>query len=195
MHKARLEAFSDGVIAIILTIMVLELKVPKEPTLEALAQLWPVWVAYALSYYNVFVLWVAHHEAFGRIGTVSREVLFANGLFLFCVSLIPFATAFAGEEHWLSALPVGVYGLVMLSVSLTFGRLRMKMAAHSTSSDAQVAAHHLSEGWRSYRQAFFFLVGAASAWAHPRIGLILFVAIPVALRVLRSFQGPAARAV
>jgi uncharacterized membrane protein len=84
MHKARLEAFSDGVIAIILTIMVLELKVPKEPTLEALAQLWPVWVAYALSYYNVFVLWVTHHEAFGRIGTVSREVLFANGLFCSC---------------------------------------------------------------------------------------------------------------
>jgi uncharacterized membrane protein len=190
MHKARLEAFSDGVIAIILTIMVLELKVPKEPTLEVLAQLWPVWVAYALSYYNVFVLWVAHHDAFGRIGTVSREVLFANGLFLFCASLIPFATAFAGEEHWSSALPVGVYGLVLLSVSLTFGRLRMKMAAHSTSSDAQAAAHQLSEGRRCYRQALFFLVGAASALAHPRIGLILFVAIPIALRVIRSFQSP-----
>ena len=188
MHKGRLEAFSDGVIAIILTIMVLELKAPKEPTLAALSQLWPIWLAYALSYYNVFVLWANHHEAFAHVGEIDRGVLFANGSFLFCASLIPFATAFAGEEHWSSPLPVVLYGLVMLAVSLTFGRLQMKLSAQS--ADIQASAHNRSTAKRSYRLAFLFLVGSASALAHPRLGLLFFVAIPIGLRIVRGFRPP-----
>ncbi len=186
MPKSRLEAFSDGVIAIILTIMVLELKVPKEATLAALGDLWPVWLAYALSYYNVFILWVNHHDAFARVEEVDRGVLLANGSFLFCASLIPFATAFAGEEHWSSPLPVVIYGLVMLAVSLTFGRLQARLSAHC--GDSQAAARNSAGAARSYRLALLFLAGSGAAVVHPRLGLFLFVAIPVALRVARGYR-------
>nr|WP_316639115.1 TMEM175 family protein [uncultured Roseateles sp.] len=186
MHKGRFEAFSDGVIAIILTIMVLELKVPKEPTLAALSQLWPVWLAYALSYYNVFVLWADHHETFSHVTEIDRGVLYANGLFLFCSSLIPFATAFSGEEHWSSPLPVVLYGLVMLAVSLTFGRLRTKVS--NQTQDHKISAQIRKDAKHSYGMAFFFLVGSAAALAHPRLGLILFVAIPITRRIARGFR-------
>jgi uncharacterized membrane protein len=188
MHKGRLEAFSDGVIAIILTIMVLELKVPKDPTLAGLSQLWPVWLAYVLSYYNVFVLWANHHDAFTRVAEIDRGILFANGSFLFCVSLVPFATAFAGEEHWSSPLPVVLYGLVMLAVSLTFARLRMKLSAHST--DPQASARSSRDAKHGYRLALLFLAGSASALAYPRLGIVFFVAIPITLRVLQVVRPP-----
>ena len=186
MHKGRLEAFSDGVIAIILTIMVIDLKAPKEPTLEALSHLWPVWLAYALSYYNIFVLWVSHHDVFSHVHEIDRGVLSANGLFLFCMSLIPFATAFAGEEHWSSPLPVVLYGLVMLAATLTFGRLRLKISTVSSEPAGSVQLH--SDVRRSYRLAFFFLAGSASALVYPRLGLLLFVAAPIALRLARGIK-------
>lgn len=186
MHKQRLEAFSDGVIAIILTIMVLELKVPKEASLEALGLLWPVWVAYALSYYNVFVLWVNHHDALLHVSEIDRGILFANGLFLFCASLIPFATAFAGEEHWSTPVPVVLYGGVMVSVSLSLGHLRMKLSRRAVSP--QTAAQAQTEARRSYRLALFFLAAALSAFAHPRLGLVVFVAIPIVLRVASGLR-------
>lgn len=186
MHKGRFEAFSDGVIAIILTIMVLELKVPREPTLDALAQLWPVWIAYALSYYNVFSLWVEHHEALMLATEVDRPVLFANGLFLFCASLIPFATAFAGEAHWSARLPVVLYGLVMVAVSLTLARLRSTVARFGLHAEA--AAANQGGARRAGRQALYFLAGSLAALAHPRLGLVLFVAIPVGLRIAKGMR-------
>ena len=124
MEKNRLEAFSDGVIAIILTIMVLELKVPKETTFDALGNLWPVYFAYAMSYLNVFFVWLYHHSIFSTLEEVDLPLLLANGLLLFFVSLVPFATAYAGESHWTAPLPVIIYGLVMVAVSLAFVRLR-----------------------------------------------------------------------
>jgi uncharacterized membrane protein len=184
MHKQRLEAFSDGVIAIILTIMVLELKVPKEATLEALGQLWPVWLAYALSYYNVFVLWVHHHDALSQAADIDRGVLFANGHFLFCTSLIPFATAFAGEEHWSSPIPVVLYGLIMAAVSVTLCRLRTRLASHVL--NPELAEQALAQAKHSKRLALLFIAGALAALARPRLGLIVFVAIPLVLRIARA---------
>jgi uncharacterized membrane protein len=186
MHKDRIEAFSDGVIAIILTIMVLELRVPKEATLEALGQLWPVWLAYALSYFTVFMLWVDHHEALALAFEMDRGILFANALLLFCASLIPFATAFAGEDHWSSPLPVTLYGIVMASVSLTLGRLLARVAKRASSPDA--GAQGRSEARRSYRSAGFFLAASLAALTHPRLGLAVLVAIPISLRAVRSFR-------
>src|SRR5438045_2430802 len=83
MNKNRLESFSDGVIAIILTIMVLELKLPREPTFEGLGQLWPVYFAYLLSFANVFLMWVSHHEIVGSVRTINYTLIFANGVTLF----------------------------------------------------------------------------------------------------------------
>ena len=125
MNKNRFESFSDGVIAIILTIMVLELKVPQEPTLAALRNYWPVYVAYLLSFGNVFMMWVAHHDIVASIRTVDHPLLFANGVLLFFMSLVPFALAFASETHWSEPIPVALYGAVMLASSGGFVCLRL----------------------------------------------------------------------
>lgn len=183
MHKGRLEAFSDGVIAIILTIMVLDLKVPKDHSLAGLLQLWPIWLAYVLSYYNVLVLWANHHEALARVDRIDRTGLFANGTFLFCMSLIPFATAYAGEEHWSEPLPVVLYGVVMLLVSVSFGRLRMKLAGHC--DNAAAAEVNRRSAKAGFRRAVLFFAGAAAALAHPRLGLVFFVAIPLGVGLYR----------
>ncbi len=188
MNKNRFEAFSDGVIAIILTIMVLDLKVPKEPTLDALGHLWPVYVAYALSYGNVFFVWLNHHDIFASLEKINRRLLLSNGVLLFVVSLIPFTTAFASESHWTAPLPVVAYGMVMIAVSLAFVRLRI-IASQST-IDPQVQAHHRLEARISLLFAVTFLVGALCAWFLPQSALLLYAAAPVARALRRSFIRP-----
>ncbi len=184
MEKNRLEAFSDGVIAIILTIMVLDLKVPKEPTLESMGQLWPVYFAYALSYGNVFFVWLNHHDIFATLGEVDRPLLLGNGLLLFCVSLVPFVTSFASETHWTAPLPVILYGLVMVAVSLAFVRLRAIASRHA--QDEAARAHQLAEVRISLLFAGAFLLGAVCAWFAPRSALVLYAGAPLARGLLRS---------
>ncbi len=111
MHKGRLEAFSDGVIAIIITIMVLELKVPQGHDLEALLPLLPVFLSYVLSFINVGIYWNNHHHLFQIIKDVNGAVLWANLHLLFWLSLFPFVTAWMGET-WLQPAPVAAYGVV-----------------------------------------------------------------------------------
>ena len=108
MGKTRLEAFSDGVIAIIITIMVLELKVPHGDTWADLAKLWPVFVSYVLSFINVGIYWNNHHHMLHAVKVVDGAILWANMHFLFWLSLMPFATGWMGENHF-SSLPVAVY--------------------------------------------------------------------------------------
>jgi uncharacterized membrane protein len=185
MEKNRLEAFSDGVIAIILTIMVLDLKVPKEHTFAALALAWPVFGAYSLSYWNVFLIWLNHHSIFSTLDSVNPALLKANGLLLFTMSLIPFATAFASESHWTEPVPVVIYGVVMASVSLAFAHLR-RMAARSAGT-APLKAHHLVESRISLWMLVIFLLGSTAAWFAPRAGLLLYALIPLARRAHRRF--------
>ena len=97
-ETGRIEAFSDGVIAIIITIMVLELRPPEHPTLEGLVRLWPVLLAYALSFVQVGVYWVNHHQLLDRAEVSSNALRWANMLWLFCLSLIPFGTAPPGQR-------------------------------------------------------------------------------------------------
>src|ERR1700747_345762 len=111
MGKSRLEAFSDGVIAIIITIMVLELKAPHEPTLEALRPLIPVFLSYALSFLYVGIYWNNHHHLLQAARRVSGSILWANLHLLFWLSLIPFATAWMDENHYAS-VPTMLYGAV-----------------------------------------------------------------------------------
>ena len=112
MNKSRLEAFSDGVIAIIITIMVLELKVPHGATLSELRPLLPVFLSYVLSFVNVGIYWNNHHHMLHACRQVSAGVLWANLHLLFWLSLMPFATGWMGENHFAS-LPTAVYGLVL----------------------------------------------------------------------------------
>ena len=119
MGKTRLEAFSDGVIAIIITIMVLELKVPHGDSLEALRPLLPVFLSYVLSFVYVGIYWNNHHHMLHACSDVSGAVLWANLHFLFWLSLFPFATAWMGENHF-AAQPLALYGLVLLMAAIAY---------------------------------------------------------------------------
>jgi uncharacterized membrane protein len=119
MEKDRLLAFSDGVLAVVITIMVLELKAPREPTLMALASDAPTFLAYVLSFIYVGIYWNNHHHYFALASEVSGKVLWANLHLLFWLSLIPFTTSWLGE-HPASPAPVAVYGLSLLMPALAW---------------------------------------------------------------------------
>ena len=119
MGKARLEAFSDGVIAIIITIMVLELKVPHEPSLEALVPIIPVFLSYVLSFIFVGIYWNNHHHMIHATRKVTGSILWANLHLLFWLSVVPFATAWMGENHY-EWVPTALYGVVLLMAAIAF---------------------------------------------------------------------------
>jgi len=119
MPKGRLEAFSDGVIAIIITIMVLELKVPHETTIEALKPILPVFLSYVLSFIYVGIYWNNHHHMMHVARGVTGGVLWANLHLLFWLSLIPFVTGWMGENHF-EAVPSALYGVVLLMAGVAY---------------------------------------------------------------------------
>lgn len=126
MNKTRLEAFSDGVIAIIITIMVLELRPPASSTLHDAAAVIPSWLRYALSFVYVGIYWVNHHAMLDRVRSVDWAALWANLHLLFWMSLIPFVTAWAGE-HPMASAPVALYGVVLLMCSISFMLLSWRL--------------------------------------------------------------------
>ena len=119
MGKGRVEAFTDGVIAIIITIMVLELKVPHAPSMDAVISQWPVFLSYILSFVYVGIYWNNHHHMLHVVKHVDGRVLWANLHLLFWLSLIPFVTSWMSEEHF-AALPVALYGAVLLMAALAW---------------------------------------------------------------------------
>ncbi len=119
MHKTRLEAFSDGVLAIIITIMVLEMKVPHGEDLAALQPLLPVFFSYVLSFLYVGIYWNNHHHMLQAAQRVSGGVLWANLHLLFWLSLFPFVTGWMGENHF-AALPTALYGIVLLMAAIAY---------------------------------------------------------------------------
>ena len=127
MGKGRLEAFSDGVIAIIITIMVLELKAPHDGTVRGLLALWPVFLSYALSFLVVAIMWVNHHHLMHAVRRVDGPLLWWNNGLLFWMSLIPFSTAFLGD-HLRSPLALSVYAANLGSTALAFVLLRGAVA-------------------------------------------------------------------
>lgn len=119
MQKNRLEAFSDGVLAIIITIMVLELKVPHGDNLTALWPLYPVLLSYVLSFIYLGIYWNNHHHMLHTVRQVNGGVLWANLHLLFWLSLVPFTTGWMGENHF-AAIPVAVYGVVLLMAAVAY---------------------------------------------------------------------------
>ena len=124
MGKARLEAFSDGVIAIIITIMVLELKVPEGETLEALKPLAPVFISYILSFIFVGIYWNNHHHLLHVVKRISAGIMWANLNLLFWLSLVPFATAWLGENHF-EPFPVSLYAVLLDLCGVAFTILQL----------------------------------------------------------------------
>ena len=128
MTKARLEAFSDGVIAILITIMVLDLKVPRGGELAALRPVLPVFLTYVLSYVIVGIYWVNHHHLLHATTRVDGRVLWANLHLLFWLSLVPFVTGWMGENHF-SSVPTALYGAVLLASAVAYELLQRTIIA------------------------------------------------------------------
>ena len=128
MSKGRLEAFSDGVIAILITIMVLELKVPSGADLQALRPVVPVFLAYVLSFVVLGIYWNNHHHMLHATDRINGKVLWANLHLLFWLSLIPFVTGWLGDNHS-AALPAAVYGVVMLGAAIAYYVLQQTIIA------------------------------------------------------------------
>ena len=123
MGKNRLEAFSDGVLAIIITSMVLELKVPHGDSLQALKPLLPVFLGYVLSFIYIAIYWNNHHHLMHTVEHISASILWANMHLLFWLSLVPFATAWMGENHFAS-LPTALYGFILLMAGFAYWLLQ-----------------------------------------------------------------------
>jgi uncharacterized membrane protein len=119
MSKGRLEAFSDGVIAILITIMVLELKIPHRDDLRALGPVVPVFLTYVLSYVYLGIYWNNHHHMLHATSRINGKILWANLHLLFWLSLVPFVTGWMGENHF-AAVPTAVYGAVMLAAGVAY---------------------------------------------------------------------------
>src|SRR4030088_1460797 len=119
MHKTRLEAFSDGVVAILITIMVLELHLPDGAGWESLRVVWPTFCAYVLSFIYLGIYWNNHHHLFHSTRNVNGAILWANLHLLFWLSLFPFTTGWAGENH-LAPTPTAVYGFVLLMAAIAY---------------------------------------------------------------------------
>jgi len=128
VHKTRLEAFSDGVIAIIITIMVLELKVPHGAEWSDLRELLPVFISYVLSFVYVAIYWNNHHHLLHTAQKVNGPILWANTHLLFWLSLVPFATGWMGENHF-ATLPVALYGIVLLMAAVAYYVLSLTLIA------------------------------------------------------------------
>jgi uncharacterized membrane protein len=128
MNKNRLEAFSDGVLAIIITIMVLELKVPHSAGIEALAQLFPVFLSYVLSFVYLGIYWNNHHHMLHASRKVTGSILWANLHLLFWLSLVPFATGWMGENRF-AAAPSAIYGAVLLMAAIAYWILQQLIIA------------------------------------------------------------------
>ncbi|HET9730862.1 MAG TPA: TMEM175 family protein, partial [Acidimicrobiia bacterium] len=135
MHKGRLEAFSDGVVAILITIMVLELHIPHDGNWSALRPLVPVFLSYVLSFVIIGIYWNNHHHLLHSAERVNGTILWANLHLLFWLSLFPFATAWMGENHF-ARIPVAAYGVVMLMAAVAYTVLTIAIVAeHGSESD------------------------------------------------------------
>lgn len=129
MTKNRMEAFSDGVLAIIITIMVLELKVPHDASWDALLKLWPVFVSYVLSFVYLAIYWNNHHHLLHASKGVNGSILWANIHLLFWLSLVPFTTGWMGENHF-AAAPTALYGVVLLMAGFAYWLLQTSIIRH-----------------------------------------------------------------
>jgi uncharacterized membrane protein len=176
MTKGRLEAFSDGVFAIIITIMVLELKAPHESSLESLRPLVPEFLSYILSFVFLGIYWNNHHHLLQAVRIVSGPILWANLHLLFWLSLIPFATSWNGRTEF-AALPVAAYGGILLFAGCAYYLLaRMLIAHHGKESLLAIA---LGRDFKGIVSVLVYAVAIPIAFVHPWISCGLYAAVAV----------------
>ena len=163
MSKGRLEAFSDGVIAIIITIMVLEMKVPHGTDLGSLRPLLPVFLSYVLSFVYVGIYWNNHHHLLHAAPRVTGKILWANLHLLFWLSLFPFATGWMGENHF-AAVPSALYGVVLLMAAYAYVILQHTLIV-SEGGSGSVLRSAVGRDWKGRLSVLLYLVAlVATAW-------------------------------
>ena len=174
MGRGRLEAFSDGVIAIIITIMVLELTVPHGESLDALTPLLPVFSSYVLSFVHVGIYWNNHHHMLHACTRVNGATLWANLHLLFWLSLFPFVTGWMGENHFAST-PSAVYGIVLLLAAIAYWILqRTIIAAEGPNSKLGEA---VGSDWKGKLSPLFYIVAIASTFGVKWVAQAIYVAV------------------
>ena len=176
MGKSRLEAFSDGVIAVIITIMVLEMKVPHGVELEALQPVIPIFVSYALSFVYVGIYWNNHHHMLHAAGKVNGAILWANLHLLFWLSLIPFVTGWMGENHFAS-MTVALYGAVLLLSAIAYFILSRALIRHD--GDASTLARALGGDFKGKVSVVLYVAAIALAFVNRWLSLALYVGVAV----------------
>lgn len=176
MGKSRLEAFSDGVIAVIITILVLELKVPHAGSFEALLPLWPIFMGYALSFIYVGIYWNNHHHMFHAVKEVSGGILWANLHLLFWLSLIPFVTNWMGENHFERA-PTVAYGIVLVMCSVAYAVLARTLVYHHPKNAALAKA--IGRDRKGLLSTVLYLVGVAISCVHAGFGFLVYAIVAI----------------
>ena len=174
MGKGRLEAFSDGVLAIIITIMVLEMKVPHGENLQDLVPLIPIFISYILSFIYIGIYWNNHHHLMQIVHKVSGAVLWSNIHLLFWLSLVPFATAWMGENHF-SKWPVILYGFVLMMAGVAYYILaHCLISIHGKESDLAIAIGKDKKGIIS---VILYIAGIGSAFINSWIGFAIYIVV------------------
>lgn len=176
MHKGRLEAFSDGVLAIIITIMVLELKVPHSTSMDALLPLLPVFLSYVLSFVYIGIYWNNHHHMLQATRRISGAVLWANLHLLFWLSLFPFTTGWMGENHF-EPLPVALYGLVLLMAAIAYGILQPTIIRAEGAQS--VLRRAVGKDWKGKLSPVLYLVAMVAALWLSWLSLVIYVGVAV----------------
>ncbi len=174
MGKGRLEAFSDGVLAIIITIMVLELQVPHGDTLEALAPLLPVFLSYILSFLYIAIYWNNHHHMLHTVHRVTGSVLWANLHLLFWLSLFPFATGWMGENHF-ARLPSAAYGAVLFMAAAAYVILQRVIIR--AQGEASVLKQAIGGDWKGKASPLIYLTAILVAFWSPWAAQALYAGV------------------
>lgn len=170
----RLEAFSDGVLAIIITITVLELKIPHNDSVEAITNLIPLFIAYVISFQTIGTYWNNHHHLIQATKHVSPGIMWANLHLLFWLSLIPFSTGWLGENHG-GPLPTAFYAFILFACAIAYTILQHTVVIHSENSHA--LKEEIRRSWKGKISVLSYLVSIPLAFVHPIISDILIVAV------------------
>jgi uncharacterized membrane protein len=172
MGKGRLEAFSDGVIAVIITIMVLELQAPRGFALADLRPKIPALLSYLLSFIFVGIYWNNHHHLLHAVQKINGRVLWANLHLLFWLSLVPFVTDWMGLNHW-AAVPVALYGTVLFMAGMAFTILAHELIAYE--GKGSTLARALGRDYKGKSSLVFYAIAVPMSFVNPRISIALYV--------------------
>jgi uncharacterized membrane protein len=176
MTTGRLEAFSDGVIAIIVTIMVLELRAPSQPTLAALLRVAPVFISYALSFLVVAIMWVNHHHLIHAVHKVTARLLWSNIYLLFWMSLVPFVTDYLGKNYR-EPMAVALYGLDLALCASAFYLLRIILVQQDQPNSA-LADYHAAVQRKNAFSLALYVLSAPLAYVSIYASFFIFALIP-----------------